>query len=239
VNDIQKLLEKRKKYLLISLVVLPICTIIYEAFFLSLIRMQVSPHPPSPNPIFVSLFITTIICAPMVLFILAFAWSLFTLEKKMKKEITLEKYVSVLIVLIFTTSFVGLSVYGSLQYTPPPTYYCELNVTENSTAWTLKVSNLKSDEGLSIPLVSYQLEDGHTYELLEYGFLYQISDSPSPGYNITFVDNDQNNRFNNGDFFVIQKAGGIDGAVNSSDYFHLEFEDQSTPLTKIMRISEL
>ena len=230
-------IERYRKRFYNAVIVGPIITVLLSfAFFLFL--SLISPGPTSSNPLFLSLYMGTAFSSPMIFIVFIFGRDLFREEKKRGEVCGANylKYLAAAIAVLLITSLLIVFIYA--EYASPLTYYCELNATENSTAWTITVSNLTPDDDLPISLVYYILEDGETGHLLEYGHLNKISDSPSQGYNITFVDNDRNGYFNNGDFFIIQKAGGISGSVKRTDYFHLEFEDQSTPLTKINRLYE-
>jgi|GEM_PF-3361720 len=149
-------------------------------------------------------------------------------------------YLFIAFVLIFFISF-GLSasiLSTQVQYDHPSfsSYECTLNISANSTAWIITVSNLKPDGPWNEALVHYVLTN-ETDDYLESQLIGNAFSSPS-GYNVTFVniENDNSITLSNGDFFIISKMGGTRGQAVSGDHFYLTIEQKIGNVSNIITL---
>lgn len=142
-----------------------------------------------------------------------------------------KKILIVVGIVVTTVLLLGIFNYISLlqhQYPPPLPPKCTLTVTENETCWRIMVTNVSVEDPDSLPGedVTYFLSrtvEGN-YTLLETGRLSEIHGSPSEGYNVTWLDNDNNNLLSKGDEFIISKSGGNEGKAMQGDRFLLVTE---------------
>jgi len=112
---------------------------------------------------------------------------------------------------------------------PPTPPYFILTTTENETCWRITVTNVSlGDTDIdSLPggEVGYLLlrEGNYTDYTLEHKQLSQIDGSASDGYNVMWLDNDNNNLLSKGDAFIISKSGGSQGKAMPGDRFMLMY----------------
>ena len=105
----------------------------------------------------------------------------------------------------------------------PPRHTLALNQTVVDNGWDLTVVAM-AKPNLSAPDMTYYLlsENGTT---LESGTLASIDGIPS-GYNITWVDKDNNDLLSHFDVIFISNTGGTAGKAISGDAFHLRIKDE-------------
>ncbi|MDI6917163.1 MAG: hypothetical protein QMC80_05135 [Thermoplasmatales archaeon] len=134
-----------------------------------------------------------------------------------------------IICVAFTVTVVLCYLYCQPVWHPghsPPT--CTLCVTENETCWKITVTNVSADVPgwLSANKVHFGLSrtlynDSKNYTSLEHGYIQKIDGIPSSGYNITWLDKDENDLLSKGDKFIISKSGGSVGKAIEGDEFVL------------------
>jgi len=199
-------------------------------YYSRMLAPTVGPRPESHPSLMVTLYLTAL--ASLVLVpAMILAAKLFELEKE-KIQPEYLKYLAIGLVFVLLISFTAISFYNTQEYTPPPTYFCELEVTNNSTCWVINVTNSALPEDGII----YVLERGESHNLLEFGNPLDITADAPSGYNISFFDADNDSHITSGDFFTIQKSGGIKGTAESGDFFYLELRGEGFSLNYPVRL---
>ena len=138
----------------------------------------------------------------------------------MKKTsyVALAIFVSVLCILLGFV--IKIYIEGFVPEPPSPTPSVVFNHTTTDDAWILTMSNESWTDCLKDRDITYRLFNVNMSMKLEEGDLQSIKGNAS-GYNITWLDKDDNNFMSIGDEVHISKAGGADGKAETGYKFLL------------------
>ncbi len=189
-------------------------------YYSNMLAPAVGLRPESHPSILATLYFTALACSVLIPAMIITV-ELFKLEKEEIKT-GYVKYLALGLVFVLLISLTALSFYDTQEYVPPTTYSCDLAVTSNSTSWVITINH----SSLPADGVTYILMNGENHNLLEFGNPMNINSGAPSGYNIVFFDANNDSHINNGDFFIIQKSGGIDGTAKSGDFFYLEMQGE-------------
>lgn len=139
----------------------------------------------------------------------------------------LQKILLILILILFGLSCINILIYIDETKPTEKTWWppgIGLYQTISEDGWELTLSSVGPPYGYPCSMFEYRLINDTGYPS-EHGSLETIKNKNSLGYNITFLDTDNNDLVNIGDALFINKFGGFYGKAQSGNMVWLIFDN--------------